>query len=408
MSSDLFAPAPLPIATLDDAQRLACLRLIRSENVGPVTFRELINHFGGAARALAALPELARHAGRRRAIRICPEADAIAELEAARRIGATPIFTIEPGYSPALAALDVPPPLIYARGRAELLTRDSLAMVGSRNASAAGIAFARLLADGIGRAGFVLVSGLARGIDAAVHEATLATGTVAVLAGGVDYVYPPENAALHDRIAEAGCLVSEQPPGFRPRGQDFPRRNRIISGLSLAVVVVEAARRSGSLITAHAAADQGRPVLAVPGHPLDPRSEGPNALLRGGASLVTSAADILELLEPMRTRSSIGMGSSLAEPRPQTLLELDRNSWQPSAQSSPAADLPELPSTAQALDTVLAALGPHPTSVDEIARATGLSVKATRIAVLELALAGLIDQHGQQLVSISPRAAKDE
>ena len=397
---DLFAPAPLPVARLDDAQRLACLRLIRSENVGPVTFRELINHFGGATNALKALPEMARRAGRRRPIRICPEADAMAELEAASRVGATPVFTIEPGYSPALAALDVPPPMIYARGRLELLTRDALAMVGSRNASAASMGLARQLADGVGRAGFVIVSGLARGIDAAAHDASLATGTVAVLAGGIDFVYPPENAVLHERIAEAGCLVSDQPPGFRPRGQDFPRRNRIISGLSLAVLVVEAARRSGSLITAHAAADQGRPVLAVPGHPLDPRSEGPNALLKGGATLITSTSDVLEQLEPMRTRPAGLSSPQWSEPAARTDWSPPASSERPAPASLPAA------TPGAATDAVLAALGPHPATVDEIARATGHSVASTRIALLELALAGLIEQHGQQLVSLRPQAER--
>lgn len=257
-----LTPAPLPQAPLDDAQRLACLRLIRSDHVGPVTFRELINRYGGAEQALEALPELARRGGRQH-IRLCSRATAEAELEAAQRIGARPLFTIEPGYPAALASIDVPPPLLYVKGNAGHLIRPMVAIVGARNGSAAGQKLARLFAARIGEAGFVIASGLARGIDAAAHEAALPHGTVAVLAGGVDNIYPPENASLHRRIGESGCLLSENPPGFQPRAQDFPRRNRIISGVSLGVVIIEAARRSGTLITARMAAEQGREVFAV-------------------------------------------------------------------------------------------------------------------------------------------------
>jgi DNA processing protein len=294
-----LTPAPLPQAPLDAAQRLACLRLIRSDNVGPVTFRELINHFGGAERALEALPELSRKGGRRQALRICPRNIAEAELEAADRIGARPLFTIEPGYPPALAAVEVPPPLLYVKGNAGHLTRPMVAIVGARNGSAAGQKLARLFASHLGAAGFVIASGLARGIDAAAHEAALDTGTVAVLAGGIDNVYPPENAGLQSEIGERGCLVTENPPGFVPRAQDFPRRNRIISGLALGVLIVEAARRSGTLITARMAGEQRREVFAIPGHPLDPRAEGTNALIKSGATMVTEPEDVLSALAPM-------------------------------------------------------------------------------------------------------------
>ena len=293
-----LTPAPLPQAPLDAAQRLACLRLIRSDNVGPVTFRELINHFGGAEPALAALPELSRRGGRQ-SIRICPEAQARSELEAADRIGAHPLFTIEPGYPPALAALEAPPPLLYVKGDIGLLARPMVAIVGARNASGAGQKLARMFASALGRAGYVIASGLARGIDAAAHEAALDSGTVAVLAGGLDNIYPPEHAELQHQIGTRGCLVSENPPGFVPRAQDFPRRNRIISGVALGVLIVEAARRSGTLITARAAADQGRVVFAVPGHPLDPRAEGTNRLLKDGATLATEPDDVIEALAPM-------------------------------------------------------------------------------------------------------------
>lgn len=395
---DLFTPAPLPVAALDDAQRLACLRLIRSENVGPVTFRELINHYGGAGKALDALPDIARRAGRRRPIAICPAARAEAELEAAARQGARPVFTVEPGYPAALAHLPMPPPLLYVKGRADLLQRDAVAIVGSRNASAAGVAMARLIASRAGEAGLVIVSGLARGIDAAAHEAALATGTIAVLAGGIDFVYPPENTALQARIGCEGAIVTEMPPGFQPRGQDFPRRNRIVSGLALGVVVIEAARRSGSLITAHAAAEQGREVMAVPGHPLDPRSEGPNALLRKpGVTMVTSPADVLEVLAPMRGRGPQGAALAALEEAAAPVVTPP-----PPSPSVPAGAAELQPSPADSHAAILAVLGPAPTTLDEAARAAGISARAARVAAFELALAGKVEMHGGQLISLKP------
>jgi DNA processing protein len=311
-ASDLFEHAPLPIAHLDDAGRLACLRLIRSDNIGPVTFRQLINQFGGAQAALDAVPELARRAGSSRAVRLCSIDYAEAELEAAARCGSRALFTIEPGYPSALAHVDVPPPMLYVKGRVELLAKPMIAMVGSRQASAAGTKLTRMIAADLGRAGFVVTSGFARGIDAAAHHAALATGTVGVMAGGIDIIYPPENRDLYAAIVEAGCLITEQPPGYEPRAKDFPRRNRIISGVSLGVVVVEAAMRSGTLITARFANEQGRDVFAVPGHPLDPRAEGTNKLLKDGATLATSAADIIDALgatsgqRPLRVAPTLG------------------------------------------------------------------------------------------------------
>jgi DNA processing protein len=379
-----LTPAPLPQASLNAAQRLACLRLIRSDNVGPVTFRELINHFGGAVPALEALPELSRRGGRQ-SIRICPEGQARAELEAAEKIGARPLFTIEPGYPPALAALDAPPPLLYVKGNTLHLARSMVAIVGARNGSAAGQKLARMFAARLGSSGYVIASGLARGIDAAAHEAALEHGTVAVLAGGLDNVYPPENAQLQRQIGERGCLISENPPGFVPRAQDFPRRNRIISGISLGVLIVEAARRSGTLITARAAADQGRLVFAVPGHPLDPRAEGTNRLIKDGAMIATEPQDVIEVLAPMRHD-----GSSLGSPG--------------AAEHGPAPiELPrEVPSVAaQDRARLLAALGPAPVDIDELVRATGLPPRTLHIALIELALAGRIERHGHQLVSLA-------
>jgi len=288
--------------SLTDEQRLDWLRLIRSENIGPRTFRTLINHYGGAKAALAALPELARRGGAARAGRICSQDEAERELRAAARIAVRFVALGEIDYPARLAATDDAPPLLAVRGSSAYLARPMLAIVGSRNASGAGMKFAEFLARELGSAGLVIVSGLARGIDAAAHRASLATGTVAVLAGGQERVYPPEHAGLLDQIVEHGVAVSEMPLGWEPRARDFPRRNRLISGLSVGVLIVEAARRSGSLITARMALEQGREVFAVPGSPLDPRSEGTNALLKQGATLVTEAEDVLAVVRPILDR----------------------------------------------------------------------------------------------------------
>ncbi|HEX2840388.1 DNA-processing protein DprA [Hyphomicrobium sp.] len=382
--STLFTAAPLPVSPLDDGERLACLRLIRSTHVGPVTFRDLINHYGGARAALDVLPDLSRRAGR--SIRICPASEAEAELDAARSIGANPVFTIEPGYPALLAVIDAPPPLLYVKGRTELFRRPAVAIVGSRLASAAGLKLARQFASELSASGVVIVSGLARGIDGAAHHASLDRGTVAVLAGGLDIVYPPEHDALQARIGVEGCLVSEQPPGFTPRAKDFPRRNRLVSGLSLGVLVVEAAHRSGTLVTARFAGEQGREIFAVPGHPLDPRAEGTNQLLKSGATLVTQAGDVLETLGPQLSPATIGLPENLDV---QPLAPVSRERIAEPGDCERAR--------------VLAALGPHPIDIDEVVRATELDVRDVRILLMELDLAGEITRHGRQLVSRSPR-----
>lgn len=386
--ASLFTPAPLPVAALAEPERLACLRLIRSDNVGPVTFRELINHYGGASAALDVLPELQRRGGLR-APRICPKSRAEGELAAARKAGAEPLFTIEPGYPKALAAVNTPPPMLYAKGDRTLLQRPALAIVGSRQSSAAGTKLARLFAGELGRAGLTIVSGLARGIDASAHEASLETGTVGVLAGGIDVVYPPEHDELQRRIGERGCLITEMPPGCQPRAKDFPRRNRIISGVSLAVLVVEAARKSGTLVTARFAAEQGREVFAVPGHPLDPRAEGTNRLLKTGATLVTEPSDIIEALEPIAGMQARAFREIAPEPM---------------TPPAPRPHPPPLLSDSQR-GAVLGALGPHPIDIDELARSTGLDVREVRIVVMELDLAGRIERHGGQLVSLLPETS---
>ena len=271
--------------TLSEAERLDWLRLARSENVGPITFFALLERFGSPASVLDALPALARRGGRRRPIKVCARATAEREVEALGRLGGCLIALGEPAYPEPLAAIADPPPVIALRGRADLLAGDCVAVVGARNASANGLHFAERLAADLGEAGLTVVSGMARGIDARAHAGALATGTVAVMGGGIDVLYPKENGALFEKLLAEGTVVAEAPLGTVPMGRHFPRRNRIISGLSRGVVVVEGAARSGSLITARLALEQGREVMAVPGSPLDPRASGPNRLIRQGATL---------------------------------------------------------------------------------------------------------------------------
>ncbi|WP_372786719.1 DNA-processing protein DprA [Phenylobacterium sp.] len=356
---------------LSDAERRDWLRLARTENVGPVTFDQLLQRFGTAGKALAALPDLARRGGRG-GLKLAGEAQVDKELADGAALGARLIAACEPAFPQALAALDPPPPLIWARGRVELLDQPSVAIVGARVASAAGQRFARGIAAELGQSGHVIVSGLARGIDAAAHEGGLPTGTVAVLGGGVDDIYPPQNAGLYARIAETGCVVSESEPGRAAVARDFPRRNRIISGLSRAVVVVEAEFRSGSLITARLAAEQGREVLAVPGSPLDPRAKGTNDLIRQGAALCEGAEDVLRALEGLRG-----------------FREADRT-YGARPTSDPDDALRE---------AVCALLSPTPVSRDELVRATGAPASAVFAALVELSLAGRADLQSGGMVA---------
>lgn len=297
-----YAPPP----ARDAGDRLMRLRLVRSRRVGPATYLRLMAEHGDAAAALAALPEIAREAGLPD-YAPCPEAVAAAELAAATRAGARMLCLGDAAYPAALAQLPDAPPVLWSLGRAELSARPAVAIVGTRNASALGARMARRLARDLGEAGFVVVSGLARGIDAIAHDASLDTGTIAVHAGGLDVVYPAENAGLAARIGASGLRLGEMPFGLQPQGRHFPRRNRIVSGLAQAVVVVEAAARSGSLITARMALEQGREVMAVPGHPLDSRASGANLLLRDGATLVRGAEDVIEALAATATTARDGM-----------------------------------------------------------------------------------------------------
>jgi DNA processing protein len=400
-----------PLA-LTDEQRLDWLRLIRSERVGPRTFRALVNQFGGARAALEALPDLARRAGRL-TIKVASRAEAEREFENLARLGARLVAQGESDYPRPLLAVDTSPPLIALRGSAEALNRPTVAIVGSRNASAAGGAFAERLAAELGQESYVIVSGLARGIDSRAHRAALASGTVAVLAGGHDRVYPAENLPLLERIvAEGGAAVSEMPVGWEPRGRDFPRRNRIVSGLSYGVVVVEAARRSGSLITARFALEQGREVFAVPGSPLDPRAEGTNDLIRGGATLCSAAEHVTSVLAPLIRRPaeevlSAPTSGSYREPvgvygRDEELWdELDLTGTPPVPRLS--FDEPGVEPSAQETDRdrVFALLGASPVSADEVARQADLPIRTVQTILVELDMEGLVERHPGQGVSRS-------
>jgi DNA processing protein len=364
---------------LTDAQRLDWLRLIRSENVGPRTFRELVDHFGDARAALEALPALARRGGAARAIRICPRDEAARELDATRALGAALVASVEAAYPHRLAEIDDAPPLITVRGNVAALAQPMIAIVGSRNASAAGLKFAERLAYDLGQAGYVIASGLARGIDAAAHRASVATGTVAVLAGGQDRIYPPEHTPLLEALLADGAAITEMPLGWEPRARDFPRRNRIVSGLSLGVVVVEAAERSGSLITARFALEQGREVFAVPGSPIDPRAAGTNGLLKQGATLVAEAADVLSVVAPIL--------GALREP-------------EPPGPTEPLTDSDDIDAAVRG--RVVELLGPTPVGIDDLVQLSGASPAIVRTILLELELAGRVTRHRGGLFSLTP------
>ncbi len=361
---------------LTDEQRLDWLRLIRSSNVGPRTFRTLLNHCGSARAALAALPDLARRGGASRSSRICSREDAEREMMAAKTFGVRFVALGERDYPTRLQSIDDAPPLLAVRGNIDVFALPMVAIVGARNASAVGVKFAERLARELGEAGFGIASGLARGIDAAAHRATLATGTVAALAGGHEHIYPPEHKGLLESILTEGAAISEMPLGWEPRARDFPRRNRLISGLALGVVIVEAAQRSGSLITARMALEQGREVFAVPGSPLDPRSEGTNSLLKQGATLVTEAADIIPVLKPIMGQADLIVREPEASPS-----------------SGPEPEASER-------SRIISLLGPTPVAIDDLIRLAGCSPAAVRVVLLELELAGRIERHGGAMVSL--------
>jgi DNA processing protein len=361
---------------LTDEQRVDWLRLIRSDNVGPRTFRSLINHFGSARAALDRLPDLARHGGAARRLRICSEQDAEAEIAAGKHIGVSLVAPTEPFYPPRLALIDDAPPLLGVRGALEVLMRPMIAIVGSRNASGVGLKFTERLARDLGDAGFVIASGLARGIDQAAHRASIDSGTMAVLAGGHDRIYPAEHEDLLQTMLRSGAAISEMPLGHVPRARDFPRRNRLISGVALGVVVVEAAHRSGSLITARIAAEQGREVFAVPGSPLDPRAAGTNDLIKQGATLTTEASDVINAVVPIMERP----------------VELPTRE----PEDVPSYDEPDNSDRTR----IVGLLGPSPIGLDDLIRIAGTSPAVVRTVLLELELAGRLERHGGGLVSL--------
>jgi len=365
-------------ATLGENERRAWLRLSRTPNVGPVTFKALLERFGSAQLALENVPRL-MHRGGGEAVRVPSDAEVQRELDALKRAGGRMIAACEPEFPRGLAALDAPPPIIETIGHVSLLARDAVAIVGARNASALGRKFAERMARELSEAGLLVVSGLARGIDAAAHDGSLSGGTAAVLAGGVDVVYPPEHDALYKRIAAEGIVVSEVPFGTAPLARHFPRRNRIISGIARGVVIVEAAEGSGSLITANYALEQGREIFAVPGSPLDPRAKGTNRLIREGATLTESVDDVLAVLRPI-------LGREFAEP---------------------TAPAPSAPTDVTALEQeadrirpkVEEALGPAPIEIDELIRILGAPAGAVRMVLLELELAGRVGRDAGNRVS---------
>ena len=352
------------------------IRLVRSPGIGPVTFRHLIARFGSAAAALEAVPDLARRGGGRAPALFSRQQ---AEREAARveALGARYLSIGQGLYPRLLAELDDAPPVIMVKGQVALLERMAIALVGARNASAAACRFARTLAHDLGREDTVVVSGLARGVDAAAHDGALETGTIGVVAGGIDIFYPPENQARQEAMYKRGLVIAEMQPGTEPRARHFPYRNRIIAGLSLGTVVVEAAPRSGSLITARLAAEAGREVMAVPGSPLDPRAQGCNQLIRDGATLVQNAADVLEAVRPIEPRVLSGR-APFALPDQAAPLESDES----------------------ALQVVEGLLGPSPVPVDEIVRQSGVSSGDVQLVLLELDLAGRLDRHAGGKVSL--------
>lgn len=358
------------------ADQIARLRLIRTAGIGPVTCFQLLARFGSAQAALEAVPALAARGGGSPPA-IATSAMVEREIETVRKLGARYLFRGQGLYPRLLGEIESAPSALIVKGDLALLEKPAIAMVGARNASAAACRFARQLAHDIGEMGMAVVSGLARGVDAAVHDGSLESGTIAVIAGGIDIVYPPEHAARQSAIAERGLLVAEQPPGLEPRGRHFPYRNRIIAGVSLGTVVVEAAPKSGSLITARRAAEYGREVMAVPGSPLDPRAQGCNLLIREGATLVQSAEDVMEAIHPFRVRP-------LAEPA------LDY------AGPPPGGDVGD--SDRRAL---IGLLSPTPVPVDELVRQSGFAPAIVQTILLELELAGKLERHAGGRVRIA-------
>jgi len=387
------SPPPLAPPTTEE-DKLSWLRLLRSRRVGPATFLRLMRQHGAATAALEALPGVAAKAGDT-SYKPCPEGVVHAELRAARRAGARALYLGAANYPTALAQIHDPPPLLWAIGTPNLAQSRCVALIGARNASSMGLRMARAMAQDLGAESCTIVSGLARGIDGAAHSAALQTGTVAVLAGGVDMAYPSEHSRLHQDIAKAGLLVSERPPGYRAQARDFPRRNRIITGICAATVVVEAALRSGSLGTARLALDQGRDVMAVPGHPMDPRAAGCNMLIRDGAQLVRGAADILEALPRLEMRAVIPNGP--AQPAQIDAAMANDPLEIPDHLGLRALEKPTPPQKpkshdAPLTDRIMNRLGMSPVARDQLVRDLGQPPAAIESALTLLELEGRIER----------------
>ena len=362
------------------SQKLDWLRLIRSENVGPVTFYKLLERFGTAAAALDALPDLAKRGGSKKTFKAYPKAEAEREMEAFEAQGGHYLTRAEKGYPSLLAHVEDAPPVLTVLGHAHLLSKRAVAVVGARNASLNGRNFARRIAAELGSAGLLVVSGMARGLDAAAHQGAMDTGTVAVLGGGADVIYPRENAALYEELQARGAIISEVEPGTQPQARHFPRRNRIISGMSRGTVVVEASLKSGSLITARMALEQNRDVFAVPGAPSDPRAQGCNKLIKQGAHLVQTVDDVLDVL-------SSDLSRTLEAPKP---LDFSQKPHTP----------PHDAELAKARGEIQEMLSPSPVTVDELVRNCQFSPSTVSLVLLELELAGRLERHPGNRVAL--------
>jgi len=421
MQKNLEPPLRYP-----QSERLARMRLARSSNVGPITFRKLINRFSSARDAIDALPDFLAKTKSSRKITLASRDDTITEIEAAKACGAKPIIFGDPEYPAMLARLEDAPAYFYAIGRIDLLTKTSIGIVGARNASANGCGFARKISHDLVNAGYVVTSGMARGIDGAAHSAALqmadsgAGGTIAVLGGGVDVVYPREHQELYEKLCTQGCIISEMPPGLKPQARHFPRRNRIISGLSFGTVVIEAGRNSGSLITARFAAEQGRDVFAVPGSPTDPRAAGPNSLIRDGAILCDSVDVILDALRLADQNAQLFEGFhqfNTDARRPSAgahhqdfddiikSLERDAVISSPKKTKQDLETTHELPETSphqnedQEGQNIFELLSSSPLLIDELIRTSGLSAEQVSTILIELELAGRVERHPGNRVS---------
>ncbi|WP_208440878.1 DNA-processing protein DprA [Bartonella raoultii] len=381
---------------LTDRQRLSWLRLLRSENIGAVSFRNLIDHYKTAENALAALPELIRKGGGSASIKIASLEDAEKEIQEAERLGVRFIGMGEPDYPAFLKVTEAPPPLIAIKGNVSVFQKTSIGIIGSRNASAAGKKLTAQFAHFLGEADFVIISGLARGIDSVAHQASLKTGTVAVMAGGIDHIYPPENKKLYkDIIANGGAIISEMPISWKPRAIDFPRRNRIIAALSLGLLVVEAALRSGSLITARQAAEMGRLIFAIPGSPLDPRSVGTNNLIKDGALLTTHPSDIIETLTPLISSLPNSQLNFFEEA---SSLQLEKENFNPADEKN---SHPSLIDDDTARAAVLCALSTTPIDIDTLSTHANVPLPTLYLLLVELELAGKLIRHSGGYVSLS-------